>query len=40
MGALVNQPIPALLERLASADPDERRRACLAAVESPSYGGG
>jgi len=36
MGALVNQPIPALLERLASADPDERRRACLAAVESPS----
>lgn len=36
MGALVNQPTPALLERLASADPDERRRACLAAVESPS----
>jgi len=36
MGSPVNQPIPALLERLASADPDERRSACLAAVESPS----
>lgn len=36
MGALVSQPISALLERLASADPEERRRACLAAVESPS----
>ena len=36
MGALVSQPIPALLERLASADPEERRRACLAAVEDPS----
>jgi HEAT repeat protein len=32
----VNQPISALRERLASADPEERRRACLAAVESPS----
>lgn len=32
----MTQPIPALLERLASADPEERRRACLAAVENPS----
>jgi HEAT repeat protein len=36
MDALVTQPIPALLERIASTDPDERRRACLAAVENPS----
>ena len=36
MDALVTQPIPALLEGIASADPGERRRACLAAVASPS----
>ena len=32
----MTRPTPALLERLASADPAERRRACLAAAQSPS----
>jgi len=36
MDPLVSQPIPALLAGIASADPEERRRACLAAVENPS----
>ena len=36
MGALVTRPVPELLKSLASADPEERRRACLAAVESPA----
>jgi HEAT repeat protein len=36
MGALVSQKVPALLEGLASPDPEERRRACLSAPENPS----
>ena len=36
MGAPVTEPTSALLERLASADSAERRRACLAAAEGPS----
>jgi len=36
VGALVIQPIPELLEKLASVDPEERRGACRAAVENPS----
>jgi HEAT repeat protein len=36
MGPLLTPTLPALLERLASADPEERRRACRDAVESPS----
>jgi HEAT repeat protein len=36
MGALVTEPISALRERLASADPEQRRRACQTAAESAS----